>query len=110
MSKVLRIRPNTGNANEKATIAASSIGLASVPGRAKDTHAWHGGFIAQLDERCYSRGRTDRNRAGVGALVGRPVYGREVLRLARNLMKRPEDARDVYQEAFEGLPQPASSR
>src|SRR5260370_30083120 len=27
-------------------------------------------------------------------------HGRDVLRLAINLMKRPEDARDVYQEAF----------
>ena len=27
-------------------------------------------------------------------------YDRDVLRLALNLMKRPEDARDVYQEAF----------
>jgi len=27
-------------------------------------------------------------------------FDRDVLRLALNLMKRPEDARDVYQEAF----------
>jgi RNA polymerase sigma-70 factor (ECF subfamily) len=38
------------------------------------------------------------NRAAFEQLVHR--YDRDVLRLALNLMKRPEDARDVYQEAF----------
>jgi RNA polymerase sigma-70 factor, ECF subfamily len=38
------------------------------------------------------------NRAAFEELVHR--YDRDVLRLALNLMKRPEDARDVYQEAF----------
>ena len=38
------------------------------------------------------------NRASFEELVHR--YDRDVLRLALNLMKRPEDARDVYQEAF----------
>ena len=38
------------------------------------------------------------NRAAFEELVHR--FDRDVLRLALNLMKRPEDARDVYQEAF----------
>jgi RNA polymerase sigma-70 factor, ECF subfamily len=38
------------------------------------------------------------NRAAFEELVHR--YDRDVLRLALNLMKRPEDARDVYQDAF----------
>ena len=38
------------------------------------------------------------NRAAFEELVHR--YDRDVLRLALNLMKRTEDARDVYQEAF----------
>jgi len=38
------------------------------------------------------------SRAAFEELVHR--YDRDVLRLALNLMKRPEDARDVYQEAF----------
>ena len=38
------------------------------------------------------------NRAAFEELVHR--YDRDVLRVALNLMKRPEDARDVYQEAF----------
>src|SRR5580700_2241803 len=38
------------------------------------------------------------NRTAFEELVHR--YDRDVLRLALNLMKRPEDARDVYQEAF----------
>jgi RNA polymerase sigma-70 factor (ECF subfamily) len=38
------------------------------------------------------------SRAAFEELVRR--HDRDVLRLALNLMKRPEDARDVYQEAF----------
>ncbi len=38
------------------------------------------------------------NRAAFEELVRR--YDRDVLRLALNLLRRPEDARDVYQEAF----------
>jgi RNA polymerase sigma-70 factor (ECF subfamily) len=38
------------------------------------------------------------NRAAFEGLVHR--YDRDVLRLALNLLRRPEDARDVYQESF----------
>ncbi len=38
------------------------------------------------------------NRAAFEELVHR--YDRDVLRLALNLLRRPEDARDVYQESF----------
>ena len=38
------------------------------------------------------------SRAAFEELVRR--YDRDVLRLALNLMKRPEHARDVYQEAY----------
>ncbi|MBI3668994.1 MAG: sigma-70 family RNA polymerase sigma factor [Acidobacteria bacterium] len=38
------------------------------------------------------------NRAAFEELVRR--YDRDVLRLALNILRRPEDARDVYQEAF----------
>jgi RNA polymerase sigma-70 factor (ECF subfamily) len=45
------------------------------------------------------RGWTEvMTRVNAEELVRR--YDRDVLRLALNLMKRPEDARDVYQEAF----------
>jgi RNA polymerase sigma-70 factor (ECF subfamily) len=54
--------------------------------------------MAQLDERCLVVEAQAGSRTAFEELVRR--YDRDVLRLALNLMKRPEDARDVYQEAF----------
>src|ERR1700754_554019 len=54
--------------------------------------------LPQLDERCLVAEAQAGNRAAFEELVRR--FDRDVLRLAMNLMKRPEDARDVYQEAF----------
>lgn len=54
--------------------------------------------MPQLDERCIVAEAQTGSRAAFEELVRR--YDRDVLRLALNLMKRPEDARDVYQEAF----------
>ena len=53
---------------------------------------------AVLDERVLVEQAQAGNRAAFEELVRR--YDRDVLRLALNLMKRTEDARDVYQEAF----------
>jgi RNA polymerase sigma-70 factor (ECF subfamily) len=54
--------------------------------------------LAQLDDRCLVVEAQAGSRTAFEELVRR--YDRDVLRLALNLMKRPEDARDVYQEAF----------
>jgi RNA polymerase sigma-70 factor, ECF subfamily len=54
--------------------------------------------LPNLDERALVGEAQAGNRAAFEELVRR--YDRDVLRLALNLMKRPEDARDVYQEAF----------
>src|SRR5437879_13229393 len=54
--------------------------------------------LPNLDERALVSEAQAGNRAAFEDLVRR--YDRDVLRLALNLMKRPEDARDVYQEAF----------
>lgn len=54
--------------------------------------------LPHLDERALVTEAQAGNRAAFEELVRR--YDRDVLRLALNLMKRPEDARDVYQEAF----------
>lgn len=54
--------------------------------------------LPHLDERALVAEAQAGNRAAFEELVRR--YDRDVLRLALNLMKRPEDARDVYQEAF----------
>jgi RNA polymerase sigma-70 factor, ECF subfamily len=54
--------------------------------------------LSQFDERALVAEAQTGSRAAFEELVRR--YDRNVLRLALNLMKRPEDARDVYQEAF----------
>jgi len=54
--------------------------------------------LPKVDERTLVAEAQAGNRAAFEELVRR--YDRDVLRLALNLMKRPEDARDVYQEAF----------
>src|SRR5260221_9439657 len=54
--------------------------------------------LPELDERSLVSEAQAGNRAAFEELVRR--FDRDVLRLALNLMKRPEDARDVYQEAF----------
>src|SRR5713226_1237543 len=75
------------------------LALASVTGRATDTDAMATvASLPQLDERCIVAEAQTGNRAAFEELVRR--YDRDVLRLALNFMKRPEDARDVYQEAF----------
>src|SRR3989442_6121977 len=54
--------------------------------------------LSQIDERSLVAEAQAGNRAAFEELVRR--YDRDVLRLALNVMRRPEDARDVYQEAF----------
>src|ERR1700732_603303 len=54
--------------------------------------------LPNLNERNLVAEAQAGHRAAFEELVHR--YDRDVLRLALNLMKRPEDARDVYQEAF----------
>jgi RNA polymerase sigma-70 factor (ECF subfamily) len=54
--------------------------------------------LSNLDERALVVEAQAGSRAAFEELVRR--FDRDVLRLALNLMKRPEDARDVYQEAF----------
>src|SRR5208283_2259516 len=54
--------------------------------------------LASLDDRLLVEQAQAGSRPAFEELVRR--YDRDVLRLALNLMKRTEDARDVYQEAF----------
>jgi RNA polymerase sigma-70 factor (ECF subfamily) len=54
--------------------------------------------LPKLEERALVAEAQAGSRVAFEELVRR--YDRDVLRLALNLMKRPEDARDVYQEAF----------
>ena len=54
--------------------------------------------MPKLEERALVAEAQAGSRTAFEELVRR--FDRDVLRLALNLMKRPEDARDVYQEAF----------
>src|SRR2546425_6118037 len=75
------------------------LALASVTGRATDMDAMATvASLPQIDERSLVAEAQAGNRAAFEELVRR--YDRDVLRLALNVMRRPEDARDVYQEAF----------
>ena len=76
------------------------LALAGEAGRPVNTSAALSAVnsLPNLDERAIVAEAQAGNRAAFEALVRR--YDRDVLRLALNLMKRPEDARDVYQEAF----------
>src|ERR1700730_4108770 len=74
--------------------------LADYNGRSGSTDAALASVISvsHLDERALVAEAQTGSRAAFEELVRR--FDRDVLRLALNLMKRPEDARDVYQEAF----------
>src|SRR3981081_4483356 len=77
-----------------------AFGLADNNGRLGSTDAALASVISlsHLDERALVAEAQTGSRAAFEELVRR--FDRDVLRLALNLMKRPEDARDVYQEAF----------
>src|SRR3982075_3416551 len=74
--------------------------LADNNGRSGSTDAALASVISlsHLDERALVAEAQTGSRAAFEELVRR--FDRDVLRLALNLMNRPEDARDVYQEAF----------
>jgi len=78
--------PRLALANVSGQTAQSGAALATVAS------------LPQFDERCLVVEAQAGSRTAFEELVRR--YDRDVLRLALNLMKRPEDARDVYQEAF----------
>src|SRR5947207_13178458 len=77
-----------------------ALALADYNGRSGSTDAALASVISlsHLDERALVAEAQTGSRAAFEGLVRR--FDRDVLRLALNLMKRPEDARDVYQEAF----------
>src|SRR5258708_35982376 len=85
---------------KKANMPLPRLALASALGQAASTGAALAtvASLPQLDERCLVAEAQARSRTAFEDLVRR--YDRDVLRLALNLMKRPEDARDVYQESF----------
>ncbi len=79
-------RWNLALATETGQTSSSSAALATVTS------------LTDLDDRSLVQDAQTGNRLAFEELIRR--YDRDVLRLALNLMKRSEDARDVYQEAF----------
>src|SRR3979411_522095 len=81
-------------------LPSGALALADNNGRSGSTDAALASVISlsHLDERALVAEAQAGSRAAFEELVRR--FDRDVLRLALNLMKRPEDARDVYQEAF----------
>ena len=77
-----------------ALALANESGHTSNPGSALATVM----SLANSDDVALVREAQTGNRTAFEELVHR--YDRDVLRLALNLMRRTEDARDVYQEAF----------
>ena len=77
-----------------ALALATESGLAGGTGASLATVS----SLPNLDERSLVSEAQTGNRAAFEELIHR--YDRDVLRLALNLMKRQEDARDVYQDAF----------
>jgi RNA polymerase sigma-70 factor, ECF subfamily len=94
---VKAIAPSTPE--QKANMPLPHLALANALGQAAgETALATVASLHQLDERGLVAEAQGGCRAAFEELVRR--YDRDVLRLALNLMKRPEDARDVYQEAF----------
>jgi RNA polymerase sigma-70 factor, ECF subfamily len=91
--------PPTEHEN-KANMPLPRLALANVSGQTAPTEAALATVapLPHLDERALVAEAQAGSRGAFEELVRR--YDRDVLRLALNLMKRPEDARDVYQEAF----------
>src|SRR6266851_4764235 len=77
-----------------------ALALADDNGRSGSTDAALASVISlgELDERALVAEAKAVSRASFVELVR--LFDRDVLRLALNLMKLPEDARVVYQEAF----------
>jgi RNA polymerase sigma-70 factor (ECF subfamily) len=83
--------------SEGMTIAWSGEGPGIPEGRASSART-SGHTLAGPDERGLIERAQHGDREAFETLVRR--YDRDVLRLALNILKRPEDARDIYQEAF----------
>jgi RNA polymerase sigma-70 factor, ECF subfamily len=90
-----------GEPEQKAKMPLPRLALANVlAGQTPSTEAALATVtpLPHVDDRALVAEAQGGCRGSFEELVRR--YDRDVLRLALNLMKRPEDARDVYQEAF----------
>ena len=84
-------------AADSMTIAWSGDGFGSL-GEGSAAAGATGRVVAAPDDRTLIERAQGGDREAFEALVRR--YDRDVLRIALNILRRPEDARDVYQESF----------
>ena len=84
------------NERERATsnLTADTMGMSV----ALDGDARQAAAVRLAEEQALVRKAQSGNRLAFEDLVRR--YDRDILRLALNLVHRPEDARDIYQESF----------
>jgi len=89
-----------GKEKAKMSLPQWALAFADESGHTGDSHSALATVrsLANLEERALVQQAQAGSRLAFEELVRR--YDRDVLRLALNLMKRTEDARDVYQEAF----------
>ncbi len=83
---------------EGAALALSGQQAGALTDESRSSAAGGQRTASQLDDRALIARAQQGDRAAFEALVQR--YDRDVLRLALNILRSPEDARDVYQEAF----------
>ena len=89
------VRPAEGGRPEaESSSAADTMGMSvALEGDARQAAA-----VKLAEEQALVRKAQSGDRLAFEDLVRR--YDRDVLRLALNLVRRPEDARDIYQESF----------
>jgi RNA polymerase sigma-70 factor, ECF subfamily len=87
-------RPQSGVESSPATDTVGAMEMAV----ALESDARQAAAVKVADEQALVRKAQAGDRLAFDDLVRR--YDRDVLRLAVNLVRRPEDARDIYQESF----------
>jgi RNA polymerase sigma-70 factor (ECF subfamily) len=87
-------RPNQGVESSPVTDTVGAMEMAV----ALEADARQAAAVRVADEQVLVRKAQAGDRLAFDDLVRR--YDRDVLRLALNLVRRPEDARDIYQESF----------
>jgi RNA polymerase sigma-70 factor (ECF subfamily) len=93
-----KMAPSGANgAGAKSSSAVDTVGAMEMA-VALESNARQAAALNLADEQALVRKAQAGDRLAFDDLVRR--YDRDVLRLALNLVRRPEDARDIYQESF----------
>jgi RNA polymerase sigma-70 factor (ECF subfamily) len=92
------VKPSDSERDGSSGMATESSVNAMAMSVAVEVDARQAAAERRLEEHALVRKAQEGDRLAFEELVRR--YDREVLRLALNLVHRPEDARDIYQESF----------